>query len=150
MLALLQRVESASVLVEGQQVGAIGPGLLVYLGFAAADKAEQLQPLLQRVVNYRIFPDAAGKMNLSLSQQSQPQLLLVPQFTLCANTRKGLRPNFISALAPALAAPMFEQALAVARSYPVRVEAGSFGAHMLVEARNDGPINFLLASDSSS
>ena len=145
MLALLQRVRSARVEVDGAVVGSIDAGLLVYLGFARDDQASELPAFLAKVASYRVFADAEGKMNLSARALRAP-LLLVPQFTLAANTRKGLRPNFTPALAPELARPLFTTALEILRADPElgKVAAGEFGAHMLVSSVNDGPINFIL------
>ena len=145
MLALLQRVHSARVEVDGVVVGSINSGLLVYLGFARDDQASDLKAFLAKVASYRVFADAEGKMNLSARALSAP-LLLIPQFTLAANTRKGLRPNFTSALAPDLARPLFAAALELLRADPElgKIAAGKFGAHMLVSSVNDGPINFVL------
>ena len=145
MLALVQRVRSARVEVDGAVVGSIDSGLLVYLGFARDDQASDLEAFLAKVASYRVFADAEGKMNLS-ARALQAPLLLVPQFTLAANTRKGLRPNFTKALAPDLARPLFAVALELLRADPElgEVAAGEFGAHMLVSSVNDGPINFVL------
>ena len=148
MLALLQRVRSARVEVDSAVLGSIDAGLLVYLGFARDDQASDLPAFLAKVTSYRIFADAEGKMNLSAHALRAP-LLLVPQFTLAANTHKGLRPNFTSALAPDLARPLFTNALELLRADPElgKVAAGEFGAHMLVSSANDGPINFLLSNN---
>ena len=148
MLALLQRVRSARVEIDGAVVGSISTGLLVYLGFARDDQASDLPAFLAKVANYRLFADVEGKMNLSARALRAP-LLLVPQFTLAANTRKGLRPNFTPALAPDLARPLFISALELLRADPElgMIAAGEFGAHMLVSSVNDGPINFLLSNN---
>jgi D-tyrosyl-tRNA(Tyr) deacylase len=143
MIGLLQRVSSASVSVAGELVAAIGPGLLVLVGIEKYDELPQAERLLQRLLNYRVFGDAEGKMNLSIKDIGGG-LLLVPQFTLAADTRSGLRPSFGSAKAPGLAKPLFDQLLAVAQAAHQPVAAGIFGADMQVTLVNDGPVTFLL------
>ena len=145
MIALLQTVQRASVQVDGEQIAAIDQGLLAYLGFARDDQYEDLADFIARIIAYRIFADPEAKMNLSLADTGA-SLLLVPQFTLVANTRKGLRPNFSQALAPAEAERWFNKAVELARneSRLLRVGAGKFGARMLVSSVNDGPTNFIL------
>src|SRR4029077_2720499 len=125
--------------VEGQQVGAIGPGLLVLIGVRPLDDEASAHRLLTRVLQYRIFPDEAGKMNLSLTQ-AKGQLLLVPQFTLAADTAKGLRPGFSTAAPPDQAQRLFDIVVRIARRQLGAVETGVFGAHMQVSLTNDGPV----------
>ena len=146
MIALLQRVTEANVRIAGQSVGAIGPGLLVLVGVQPGDTEESARQLLARVLQYRVFPDAAGKMNLSLTQ-IQGELLLVPQFTLAADTRTGLRPGFSTAAPPRLAQKLFDVFAAAARAGHARVESGVFGAHMQVSLTNDGPVTLWLETE---
>jgi D-tyrosyl-tRNA(Tyr) deacylase len=143
MIALIQRVTEASVQVDGRAVGAIGPGLLALIGVVAADDRASAARLLQRLLDYRVFADGAGRMNLCL-RETGGGLLLVPQFTLAADTRRGNRPGFSGAAEPALAAPLFEHLLEQARSLHANVAAGRFGAHMRVALVNDGPVTFWL------
>jgi D-aminoacyl-tRNA deacylase len=143
MIGLLQRVTHASVSVSGEMVAAIGPGLLVLVGVVPEDTPEHAGRLLERMLKYRIFSDADGKMNLSLAQ-TEGGLLLVPQFTLAADTGKGLRPGFSGAAAPALAKQLFEGLVAAARACHSPVAAGIFGADMQVSLTNDGPVTFWL------
>lgn len=143
MIALLQRVASARVMAEGETLGAIGMGLLVFLGVERGDGERQADRLLERILGYRIFPDCQGRMNLSLNQVAGG-LLLVPQFTLAADTSRGMRPSFTPAAPPEEGKRLFEYLLEEARArYPV-VEAGRFGAHMRVALINDGPVTFIL------
>ncbi len=143
MIALLQRVSAARVEVDGVVVGEISRGLLVLLGVEAGDTPADGERLIERVLDYRVFADDAGKMNLSLRDISGG-LLLVPQFTLAADTRKGLRPGFSSAAPPALGRELFDHALAHARSRHAQVGQGRFGADMQVTLTNDGPVTFWL------
>lgn len=145
MKTLIQRVSEASVAVEGQVVGQIGRGLLVLLGIDKHDTRHSADRLLEKVLDYRVFPDEAGKMNRSV-RDIQGGLLLVSQFTLSADTRKGLRPSFSSAAAPAEAEAMYRYCLEALRSRHPTVEAGVFGADMQVSLVNDGPVTFLLDS----
>ena len=145
MIALLQRVLEASVRVEGTVIGAIGPGLLGLIGVRPSDTMDSAQRLLDRMLKYRIFADVGGKMNLNL-QQIKGKLLLVPQFTLAADTRSGLRPGFSTAAPPDQARRLFEALLAAARAQHPRVESGLFGADMKVSLVNDGPVTFWLES----
>jgi D-tyrosyl-tRNA(Tyr) deacylase len=145
MIALLQRVTHAEVAVEGKSVGAIGPGLLVLVGVRPTDDDASAMRLLARLVLYRVFPDEAGKMNLSLTQV-KGQLLLVPQFTLAADTTKGLRPGFSTAAAPEQARRLFEVLVQAARDQLGAVETGLFGVHMQVSSTNDGPVTIWLES----
>ncbi|MCC5858762.1 MAG: D-tyrosyl-tRNA(Tyr) deacylase [Ectothiorhodospiraceae bacterium] len=143
MIALLQRVSRASVTEAGCVIGAIGPGLLVLLGVQRGDEERTARRLLQRVLGYRVFADAQGKMNLSLTDVGGG-LLLVPQFTLSADTRKGMRPSFTPAAEPAQGERLFGYVLQQARSVHSPVSAGRFGADMQVELVNDGPVTFWL------
>ena len=145
MIALLQRVSRADVTVEGKQVGAIGPGLLVLIGVRPTDDDASAKRLLARLLLYRVFPDEAGRMNLSLTQV-QGQLLLVPQFTLAADTTKGLRPGFSTAAPPEQGRRLFDVLVRAARDELGAVETGLFGAHMQVSLTNDGPVTNWLES----
>lgn len=146
MLALIQRVTEASVAVDGETVGAIGPGLLALVGVQPGDAEPQFQRMAQRLVGYRIFGDDSGKMNCSLADIGG-KLLLVSQFTLAADTRSGMRPGFSTAAAPAEAERSFARLVAICREiHPPGVEIGRFGAHMVVSLVNDGPVTFLLQS----
>ena len=143
MIGLLQRVSSAGVAVEGRTIASIGRGLLVLVGVQKEDGEAQAARLLERLLSYRVFPDDAGKMNLSL-RDVKGGLLLVPQFTLAADTHKGTRPGFSTAEAPEVARAAFAQLAALARARHSRVETGEFGAHMKVSLVNDGPVTFWL------
>ncbi len=145
MIGLLQRVTHAAVTVEGRTVGSIGPGLLVLVGVRPVDDEASAQRLLARVLQYRVFGDAEGKMNLSLGQV-QGELLLVPQFTLAADTHKGSRPGFSTAAPPEMARRLFEGLVAAAVVQHGRVQSGLFGAHMQVSLTNDGPVTLWLES----
>jgi D-tyrosyl-tRNA(Tyr) deacylase len=145
MIALLQRVSHAEVAVEGKSVGAIGPGLLVLVGVRPTDDEVSANRLLARVLRYRVFPDGAGKMNLSLTQVGG-QLLLVPQFTLAADTVKGLRPGFSTAAPPDQGRRLFDVLVQAARAELGTVETGLFGADMQVSLTNDGPVTIWLES----
>ena len=145
MIGLLQRVSHAEVSVEGKPVGSIGPGLLVLVGVRPTDDEASAKRLLARLLQYRVFPDEAGKMNLSLTQV-KGQLLLVPQFTLAADTAKGLRPGFSTAAPPEQGRRLFEVLLQAARDALGVVESGLFGAHMQVSLTNDGPVTVWLES----
>ena len=145
MIALLQRVSHAEVTVEGKPVGRIGPGLLVLVGVRPTDDEVSAKRLLARLVLYRVFPDEAGKMNLSLTQV-KGQLLLVPQFTLAADTAKGLRPGFSTAAPPEQGRRLFDVLVQAARDELGTVETGLFGAHMQVSLTNDGPVTIWLES----
>jgi D-tyrosyl-tRNA(Tyr) deacylase len=143
LIALIQRVSEASVTVETRITGKIGAGILALIGFERGDDMDGAARLLTRVLTYRIFPDDAGRMNLSLADTGGG-LLLVPQFTLAADTHKGTRPGFSTAAAPELARTMFAQCLTLARARHAEVAAGEFGAHMRVALVNDGPVTFWL------
>jgi len=143
MIGLLQRVSKAGVSVEGSIVGHIGRGLLVLVGIEKHDNEATARRLLERLLGYRVFPDDTGRMNLSLSDIGG-ELLLVPQFTLAADTRKGTRPSFSSAASPELGVELFDHFVKIARDSHANVEAGKFGADMKVSLVNDGPVTFWL------
>jgi D-tyrosyl-tRNA(Tyr) deacylase len=143
MIALIQRVAAASVCVDGQLVGAIDAGIVALIGIVRGDDPAGAERLLQRILAYRVFADDAGRMNRCL-RDTGGGLLLVPQFTLTADTRSGNRPGFSGAAEPALAAPLFEYLLQQAHSAHAQVAAGTFGAHMQVCLVNDGPVTFWL------
>lgn len=144
MLALIQRVTQASVSVEGEVIGRIGPGLLALVGVEPGDGDAQVARMAERLLGYRVFADAEGRMNLGLTDTGGG-LLLVSQFTLAADTRSGMRPGFSTAAAPAEAEPVFNRLLATCRQkHPPGVETGRFGAHMVISLVNDGPVTFLL------
>lgn len=145
MIALIQRVTEASVRVDDRLSGEIGPGLLALIGVVRGDDTARAERLLQRVLDYRVFADAAGRMNLSL-RQTCGGLLLVPQFTLAADTGSGNRPGFSGAADPAPAAALFDYVVTVARASHAEVASGVFGAHMQVSLVNDGPVTFWLES----
>jgi D-aminoacyl-tRNA deacylase len=143
MIALIQRVAEASVRVDGRIIGEIGPGLLALIGVVSGDDTARAERLLQRVLDYRVFADAAGRMNLNLRQRSGG-LLLVPQFTLAADTEGGNRPGFSGAAASADASALFDYVVTFARASHSEVASGLFGAHMQVSLINDGPVTFWL------
>lgn len=144
MLALIQRVTEAAVRVDGEVVGAIGPGLLALIGVEPGDGEAQVSRMAERLLGYRVFADEAGRMNLGLGDTGGG-LLLVSQFTLAADTRSGMRPGFSTAAPPELAEPVFNRLVAVCRQNHVPgVETGRFGAHMVISLVNDGPVTFLL------
>ncbi|MCA8866364.1 MULTISPECIES: D-aminoacyl-tRNA deacylase [unclassified Halomonas] len=145
MKALIQRVRRASVEVEGEIVGSIDHGLLALVGVEKHDDAAAVEKLLHKLLHYRVFSDAEGKMNQNL-QQVNGGLLLVSQFTLAADTRKGLRPGFSSAAPPAQGEELFNMLVAQARTAWPNVATGEFGADMQVALINDGPVTFLLES----
>ena len=143
MITLLQRVREARVEIEGSTVGAIEGGILVLVGVQAEDDEARARAFVERLLNYRVFADPAGKMNLS-TRDIGGGLLLVPQFTLAADTRKGRRPSFTSAASPTQGRDIFERMLDYARSVHDPVESGRFGADMQVHLVNDGPVTFIL------
>jgi D-tyrosyl-tRNA(Tyr) deacylase len=143
MIGLLQRVSQARVEVGGEVIGAIGRGLMVLVCAERGDGETEAERLLERLLNYRVFSDPDGKMNLSL-RDVQGGLLLVPQFTLAADTRKGNRPSFTPAAAPDDGRRLFEHMLARARALHPDVAAGRFGADMQVTLTNDGPVTIWL------
>src|SRR5690348_10344319 len=144
MKALLQRVRGARVEVEGEIVGAVDQGLLVLVAVEPDDTRASADKLLNKLLNYRVFSDAEGKMNLSLADVGGG-LLLVSQFTLAADTKSGLRPSFSTAAPPEVAEPGFNKLVQACRDrHAGRVESGRFRAHMIVRLINDGPVTFLL------
>lgn len=143
MIGLLQRVTEARIEVGGEIVGEIGPGLLVLIGVERGDGEREADRLLERLLGYRVFGDFEGKMNLSVCQTGGG-LLLVPQFTLAADTRKGMRPSFTPAAASAEGERLFSYLLDQARRQHTPVATGRFGAHMRVGLINDGPVTFWL------
>ncbi|MFC2072609.1 D-aminoacyl-tRNA deacylase [Chloroflexota bacterium] len=145
MKVLLQRVTSASVSVGGEVVGSIGRGLVVFVGVADGDTEKDVQYLAQKTVSLRIFSDEAGRFNLS-ALDIKGELLVVSQFTLLADARKGRRPSFTEAAPPAQAEALFEQFVEQARATGLNVETGRFQQYMQVEIHNDGPVTILLNS----
>lgn len=143
MIALLQRVAHASVVVDGATVGAIDAGLMVLLCAERGDTEKEADALLGKLLTYRVFADAAGKMNLSVVDTAGG-VLLVPQFTLAADTRSGTRPSFTPAAAPDIARALFDYFVAQARGRHVHIATGQFGADMKVSLTNDGPVTFWL------
>ncbi|EIL86981.1 D-aminoacyl-tRNA deacylase [Rhodanobacter sp. 115] len=143
MIALIQRVSTAHVDVDDETVGAIGPGLLALVAVQPDDGEAQARRLLERMLGYRVFADAAGKMNRSLADTGGG-LLLVSQFTLAADTRSGRRPSFTTAAPPEQGRHWFERLVELARAAHPGVEIGRFGAHMQVHLVNDGPVTFWL------
>jgi D-tyrosyl-tRNA(Tyr) deacylase len=143
MIGLLQRVRSASVDIDGRTVAAIGTGLLVLVGVERDDGEAVADRLLERLLGYRVFSDANGKMNLSV-QDIGGDLLLVPQFTLAADTDKGMRPSFTSAAPPEAGRRLFAYLVSQARASQTTVASGVFGADMQVTLTNDGPVTFWL------
>ncbi len=146
MRAVIQRVSRAAVRVEGEEVGAIGPGLLVLLGVGQGDGPGEAKLLAEKITHLRIFNDAAGKFNLSVLEVGGG-VLVVSQFTLFADTRRGRRPSFISAGVPEIAAPLVERFMEEVRALGLEVAGGRFGAHMQVELVNDGPVTILLDTE---
>lgn len=144
MLALIQRVTEARVAVDGNTIGAIGGGLLALVGIEPGDGDAQVARMAERVLGYRVFADADGRMNRSLADCGGG-LLLVSQFTLAADTSSGMRPGFSTAAAPSEAEPLFAKLVTTCRqTYSGGVETGRFGAHMVISLINDGPVTFLL------
>ncbi len=145
MKAVVQRVRYAAVVVDGETVGQIGPGLLVLLGVGRDDTEEDVLYVARKVADMRIFSDADGKFNLALGDVGG-SILLVSQFTLYADTRKGRRPSFTGAAAPELAESLVERCAQLWREAGIPVEMGRFGAHMDVSLLNDGPVTIILDS----
>jgi D-tyrosyl-tRNA(Tyr) deacylase len=143
MRLLIQRVSKASVTVNGQVISKIGKGLLILLGIGHGDGDEQAQFLAEKVANLRIFEDEQGKTNLSVLDV-QGEAIVVSQFTLYADARKGRRPSFIDAALPEVAAPLVERFVELLRSHKVPTQTGRFGADMDVEIHNDGPVTIWL------
>ena len=144
MRVVLQRVSRAQVTVAGRVTGRIGPGFLLLVGFRSGDGDEQLAWMADKVLGLRVFSDAEGKMNLGLTEVGG-DLLVVSQFTLYGDARKGRRPSFVDAASPEVAVPLYERFVALLRERsPGRVETGEFRAHMELELVNDGPVTLLL------
>ncbi|WP_413558624.1 D-aminoacyl-tRNA deacylase [Bdellovibrio sp. HCB209] len=143
MKAVVQRVLSASVTVDGKLISKIGPGFLTLLGVAKGDNEAQLQKLMTKIAALRIFPDNEGKMNLSLKDIGGEHLL-VSQFTLLGDASKGNRPSFIGAEHPSIAEPLYQKALEMSRELGLPTQAGIFGADMKIELINDGPVTLIL------
>jgi D-aminoacyl-tRNA deacylase len=149
MILLIQRVLSASVSVHGEIVGEVGRGLLAFIAIEPGDDEATARRLVERLLAYRVFNDDDGRMNRSLADVAG-ELLLVSQFTLAADTRKGLRPSFTSAAPPELGRRLFEQVVSLAQqALPGRVATGRFGAEMQVALVNDGPVTFWLRFSSA-
>ncbi len=145
MRVVLQRVGRSRVVVDGEVVGAIDRGLLVLLGVAVGDTIEDVRRLADKVVGLRIFPDAAGKMNLGVAEVGGA-VLVVSQFTLYGDCRKGRRPSFIEAAGPDLAVPLYEAFIDAVRAHGIATATGRFGAMMQVELVNDGPVTLIVDS----
>jgi D-tyrosyl-tRNA(Tyr) deacylase len=143
MRAVVQRVSRASVTVDGQIVGAIGPGLLVLLGVAHDDTAERATWLAEKIAGLRVFGDADGKMNRDVTEAGGG-VLIVSQFTLYGDCRKGRRPSFIDAAPPAIAIPLYEAFIVAVKAQGVPVATGQFGADMQIELVNDGPVTLII------
>ena len=143
MRALLQRVSRASVTVDEQTISAIGKGLLILLGIGQADTEEQVKFLTEKIANLRVFADEQGKTNLSILDV-KGDAIVVSQFTLYADTRKGRRPSFTDAALPDVAAPLVDRFVELLRGRGVPTQTGKFGAHMNVEIHNDGPVTIWL------
>lgn len=146
MRLVIQRVSSASVTVENNLTGKIGQGLVILAGFSHLDNQAAISKLAEKAVNLRIFGDAEGKMNLSLLDV-KGAVLLISQFTLYADCRKGRRPSFTDAADPEKAQMLYHKLITAFRSYGIEVQTGVFGAKMLVEINNDGPVTVILDSD---
>jgi len=145
MIGLLQRVRAARVTVEGKTIGRIGRGLLVFVAVHRDDQERDITRLAERILSYRVFPDADDRMNVSLVDAGL-ELLLVPQFTLAADTRKGTRASFTRAAAPETGSAYFDRLVSLCRERLGKVESGKFGANMQVSLTNDGPVTFWLES----
>ena len=149
MIALIQRVSQANVVVDGSTIGAIDAGLMVLLCAERGDTEKQADALLTKLLAYRVFADDADKMNLSVTD-TRGGLLIVPQFTLAADTNSGTRPSFTPAAAPELGRQLFDYFVQVARVKHGQVETGKFGANMQVSLTNDGPVTFWLKTKPST
>ena len=146
MRAVLTRVKYASVTIDGQTVGKIGPGFLILLGVGPADTEKECRLLAEKALGLRVFEDENGKMNLGLEQVGG-QVLVVSQFTLYGNCRKGRRPDFLAAARPEVAIPLYEKFVSLCREKGIHTETGEFGAEMLVESVNDGPLTLVVDTD---
>ncbi|TCK06879.1 D-aminoacyl-tRNA deacylase [Marinobacterium mangrovicola] len=145
MKGLIQRVNHASVRVSGEEIGSIQKGILLLLGVDKEDDQAKSDKLLHKVMNYRIFPDADGRMNLSLADTGY-EMLVVSQFTLVADTRKGMRPGFSRGAPPELGEALYKYFVARAEESDNRIQTGEFGADMKITLENDGPVTFMLES----
>ena len=145
MKVLLQLVSHADVIIESQSVGSISYGMLAFVGIEKADTMVSSEKMIDRLIRYRIFPDENGKTNLDL-RAATGSLLLVPQFTLVADTNQGTRPGFSNGMPPTEGKHLFSHMVHYAKSNYAKVESGRYGAHMLVQLCNDGPMTFLLES----
>ncbi len=146
MRTVIQRVTEASVKIEGSLKGSIGPGMLILAGFEEEDSREDLEWMVRKIANLRIFDDEQGAMNLSVSQVSG-QLLVVSQFTLHASTRKGNRPSYVKAAVPDIAIPLYDSFCMMLQTYTgIKIETGEFGAHMEVQLINNGPVTIIIDS----
>jgi D-tyrosyl-tRNA(Tyr) deacylase len=143
MIALLQRVTCASVTVDDRRIAEIGHGLLVLVGVEKHDDERRAKRLVDRILGYRVFADAEGKMNLNVTEVGG-SVLLVPQFTLAADTQKGMRPSFSSAADPVTGSALFDRVVDIMGNRGCRVQQGRFGADMSVQLVNDGPVTFWL------
>lgn len=151
MRVLLQRVSQANVTVDGRTTGSIGPGMLLFAGIMTTDNEDVVQAVAEKVAHLRIFEDGHGRMNLSaldlLASGSPAKALVISQFTLYGDVRKGRRPSFTNAAAPGHAAPMIERFTSQLNQMGLAVEQGMFGAHMMVSLVNDGPVTIWIDSD---
>ncbi|MDX1352703.1 MAG: D-aminoacyl-tRNA deacylase [Thiomicrorhabdus sp.] len=143
MICLIQRVTQGSVTIDGEMVATISTGLVVLTGFQPGDNSETIHKMTQKLLHYRVFADDNDKMNLNV-QQVSGGLLLVPQFTLAANTKSGLRPSFSSTATPEFASKLFDEFVEHAQSHYPLIQTGKFGADMQVSLTNDGPVTFWL------
>lgn len=143
MKALLQRVDSASVAVEGRTLGQIGEGLLIFVGFGKGDTAALIAPAVEKISTLRVFPDEAGRFHLSVLD-TKGSILIISQFTLYGDTSKGRRPDFFQALEPEPAKLLVDQFVAAFRAKGINVQEGEFGAHMHVALENNGPVTLML------
>lgn len=143
MIGLIQRVSHANVIVDNVKIADINQGILLLIGIEKEDTEENAKKLLEKIINFRIFEDENNKMNLSLIN-IKGDLLVVPQFTLPANTQKGSRPSFASAASPQLGKQLFETFVDLAKNEMIRLQTGEFGADMQVNLCNDGPVTFWL------
>ena len=147
MRAVVQRVKRGSVTIEGEMVGGCGKGFVILLGVGQGDGEKEASYLANKIANLRVFEDEAGKMNLSaLDLQPPGEMLVISQFTLYADTRKGRRPSFINAAPPEIASPLVDYFVRLLRDSGLKVETGRFGAEMLVSIENDGPVTIIMDS----
>jgi D-tyrosyl-tRNA(Tyr) deacylase len=147
MRALLQRVKSGRVSVDGQLIASIGPGLVILLGIGQSDTDVQAKFLAEKIASLRIFEDEKGKFNLSILEKGG-EVLVVSQFTLYADTRKGRRPSFTDAASPKIASTLVEKFVDLMRLQGIRTKSGLFGAHMLVDIENDGPVTIWMEKNA--